>query len=95
MGACVLALAVEGSIKQSKRGGALCAQANIFERVVRIVRVWFLGHGSVFLFMEEKFAVVLICSVWNAVLCECYSELSRGPREVTRSDGFGNERRLD
>lgn len=38
VGACVLALAVEGSIKQSKRGGALCAQANIFERVVRIVR---------------------------------------------------------
>lgn len=64
MGACVLALAVEGSIKQSKRGGALCAQANIFERVVRIVRVWFLGHaGSVFLFMDEKFAVVLTCCV--------------------------------
>jgi hypothetical protein len=41
VGACVLALAVEGSIKQSKRGGALCAQANIFERVVRIVRVCF------------------------------------------------------
>lgn len=38
VGACVLALAVEGSIKQSKRGGALCAQANIFERVVRIVK---------------------------------------------------------
>ncbi|KAG0561290.1 hypothetical protein KC19_9G052300 [Ceratodon purpureus] len=38
VGACVLALAVEGSIKQNNRGGALCAQANIFERVVRIVR---------------------------------------------------------
>ncbi|XP_024367365.1 membrane-associated protein VIPP1, chloroplastic [Physcomitrium patens] len=38
VGACVLALAVEDSIKQRKRGGALCAQANIFERVVRIVR---------------------------------------------------------
>lgn len=39
VGACVLALAVEGSIKQSKRGGALCAQANFFERVARIVKV--------------------------------------------------------
>jgi phage shock protein A len=29
---------MEDSIKQRKRGGALCAQANIFERVVRIVR---------------------------------------------------------
>ena len=41
MGACVLALAVEDSIKHSNRGGALCAQANIFERVVRIVKVSF------------------------------------------------------
>ncbi|XP_073391370.1 membrane-associated protein VIPP1, chloroplastic isoform X2 [Physcomitrium patens] len=38
VGACVLALAFEESIKQSNRGGALCTQANIFERVVRVVK---------------------------------------------------------
>ena len=40
MGACALVLAVEDSIRQSRGGGgAMCAQMNIFERVVRIVRV--------------------------------------------------------
>lgn len=71
MGACVLVLAVEGSIKQSQRGGALCAQANIFERVIRIVKVCALLHigtsltcfiGLVFRdsfarLIEEKFTV--------------------------------------
>ena len=40
VGACALVLAVEDNIRQSRgSGGAMCAQMNIFERVVRIVRV--------------------------------------------------------
>ena len=56
MGACALVLAVEDSIRQSRGGGgAMCAQMNIFERVVRIVKV------IISAFYDFKVCVEIVC----------------------------------
>ena len=60
MGACALAVAVEDSSRQSRGGGgAMCAQMNIFERVVRIVRV------IISAFYDSKF-------VWRLCAFPCF-----------------------